>query len=323
MKLQTDFLEVLKIEGTALLTAAERLKGARLEPILALLLERSESGGKVFCIGIGKSGKIAQKIAATLSSTGTPSFFVHATEALHGDLGGVTPDDTVLALSFSGNTEEVIRLLPFFASKTVPVIGIGGNAQSALAKGCTHWIDASVETEACPLNLAPTSSTTLALAIGDAIAVSLMKARGTSIEDFARNHPSGSLGRRLSLTVSDVMKTEALPIVPETANMAHVVEASTLAKLGAVLVSQDGKKLHGLITDGDIRRALKLGPAFFQLTASECMTKTPTTVLSGQLAVEALQLMENRPSQLSVLPVVDNESNIVGILRIHDLVQSL
>lgn len=323
MALQSDFLEVLKIEATTILKAAERLKDTDLGPILKLLLDRSLQGGKVFCIGIGKSGKIAQKIAATLSSTGTPSFFVHATEALHGDLGGVTTNDTVLAFSFSGTTEEVLRLLPFFASKGVPVIGIGGNAKSALAKNCTHWIDASVETEACPLNLAPTSSTTLALAIGDAIAVALMKARGTTMEDFARNHPSGSLGRRLSLTVGDVMKRENLPIVPETANMAHVVEVSTLAKLGAVLVSRDGKSLLGLITDGDIRRTLKMGPAFFQLTAQECMTHSPITVQTQQLAVEALHLMENRPSQLSVLPVVDQNSQIAGVLRIHDLVQAL
>ena len=156
MALQSDFLEVLKIEANTILAAAERLRASDLEPILRLLLDRSEKGGKVFCIGIGKSGKIAQKIAATLSSTGTPSFFVHATEALHGDLGGVTQNDTVLAFSFSGSTEEVIRLLPFFATKAVPVVGVGGNAKSALAKSCTHWIDASVETEACPLNLAPT-----------------------------------------------------------------------------------------------------------------------------------------------------------------------
>jgi arabinose-5-phosphate isomerase len=323
-----EFYRVLKLESSAIDACADRLENnpalrKSVEAALHLILQHSITGGRVIVLGIGKSGKIAAKIAATLASTGTPALYLHPTEALHGDLGVVAKNDVAIAISYTGNTEELIELLPFFEKREVPVIGIGGNSASKLARKCAHWIDASVAEEACTHNLAPTTSTTLALAIGDAIAITLMKTRGFTAEDFAKNHPGGSLGRRLQLLVRDLMHDlKTAPVVKETATTDEVLQLSTDRKLGAVLVCE-GQKLIGIITDGDIRRALKHKEKFFSFTARDIMTKSPITVGHQLLAYDALRIMEERESQISVLPVIDELGHAVGILRIHDLVQTL
>jgi arabinose-5-phosphate isomerase len=324
-----EFCQVLTDEATALQKAVERYQANptladAIEQSIQTILARTQAGGKVILLGIGKSGKVASKIAATLSSTGTPAVFVHPTEALHGDLGVVTPHDVVMAFSYTGNTEELLEILPFFEQKNIPIIGIGGNPKSKLAQRSRFFIDASVEKEACPHNLAPTTSTTLALAIGDAFSVSLLNARGFTPEDFARNHPGGSLGKRLHLTVKDLMHAypDQCPVVAPSATMDEVLELSTRKKLGGVLVADAGKLL-GIITDGDIRRALKHREKFFTLSAPEVMTQNPITVVENLLAYQALQIMENRESQISVLPVIGEKLEIKGLLRIHDLFSNL
>jgi arabinose-5-phosphate isomerase len=249
------------------------------------------------------------------------AIFIHPTEGLHGDLGLVTAKDAVLALSYTGNTEELISLLPSLKALGVPVIGVGGNSRSKLATSANAWIDASVEQEACPHNLAPTSSTTLALAIGDAIAVTLMKLREFGAENFAQNHPGGSIGKKLNLCVGDVMhRGEDIPRVGPGASMDEVVVVSTQKKLGAVLVVE-GERLEGIITDGDLRRALKHREKFFELEARDVMTAKPVTAHPEMKATQALELMENRPSQISVLPVTDGTGRWKGLLRLHDLVR--
>lgn len=324
-----EFCQVLVNESAALQAAATRFSNstelsAPIDQAIQTILDRTQLGGKIILLGVGKSGKVASKIAATLSSTGTPAIFVHPTEALHGDLGVVTPNDVVMAFSYTGNTEELLEILPFFAHKKIPIIGIGGNPQSKMAALSTFWIDASIEKEACPHNLAPTTSTTLALAIGDALAVSILQARGFSSEDFARNHPGGSLGKRLQLTVKDLMHSfpDHCPSVKPDATMDEVLELSTRKKLGAVLVEQN-HALLGIITDGDIRRALNYREKFFTLSAKDVMTKNPITVSETLLAYDALRIMEDRESQISVLPVVSEKLEIKGLLRIHDLFSNL
>lgn len=318
---------MLRLEAQAIETALSRFENnpndqKQLNGAVTLILDQSQKGGKVLVLGIGKSGKIGAKLAATFSSTGTEAHFIHPTEALHGDLGVVSSKDVVLAISYTGNTEELLRLLPYFEKRQTPVIALTGNAQSKLAEKSQWVLNASVTEEACAHNLAPTSSTTLCLAMGDAIAMALMKARGFTVDDFAKNHPGGSLGRRLQLSVADLMHPiPKAPTVAATSAMEEILNLSTERKLGAVLVCE-GKKLAGIITDGDIRRALSLKEKFFTLTASAIMTKTPITVFGESLAYDALRLMEERESQISVLPVVDQNGDALGLLRIHDLVQT-
>jgi arabinose-5-phosphate isomerase len=321
-----EVTRVLLLEGQAILACAERLK----DPGIAKSIQKAvqamqtslEQGGKIVVTGLGKSGKIGQKIAATLCSTGSLAVFLHPTEGLHGDLGVVRPQDSVLILSYTGNTEEVVRLLPSLKALGVTRIGLGGNSHSKLAMGCDAWVDASVEQEACPLNSAPTTSTTLALALGDAIAVALMQLRGFGAEDFAQNHPGGSLGKKLNFRVQDLMhQGDDVPCVTAQAGMEEVVVISTRKKLGAVLVV-DGKRLLGIITDGDIRRALQHREKFFDLKAEEVMTRNPTAALPEMMALAALRLMEDRPSQISILPVIDSNGNWKGLIRLHDLVRS-
>jgi arabinose-5-phosphate isomerase len=314
------------MEATAISDCAERMTrepaASQFKKAIELFQRSLEQGGKIVVTGVGKSGKIGQKIAATLSSTGSLAIFLHPTEGLHGDLGVVTPRDAVLALSYTGNTEELIRLLPSLKSLRVPLIGLGGNSQSQLAQHSDAWLDAQVQQEACPHNLAPTTSTTLALALGDAIAVTLMQLRGFDERAFAQFHPGGSLGRRLNLKVSDIMHAgEAVAVVTLAASIEDVILLSTQKKMGAVLVA-DGKKLQGIITDGDIRRALQHREKFFALKAAEVMTKNPISARAEMLAYDALQLMENRPSQISVLPVVNEAGEWLGVLRLHDIVRS-
>jgi arabinose-5-phosphate isomerase len=322
-----EFCRVLRLESEAILEALNRFETRSdhklaIDSTLSIILENTRKNGKVLVMGLGKSGKIASKISATLSSTGTPSVYVPPTEALHGDLGVVGPHDVVIAISYTGNTEEMVALLPFFEKRGSPVIAMTGNPDSKLAKLSRIVIDCSVKEEACAHNLAPTSSTTLTLAIGDALAVALMEARGFTAEDFAKNHPGGSLGRRLQLLARDLMHAiPSAPCVSESAGMEEVIDLSTEKKLGAVLVCQDAK-LMGIITDGDLRRALRMKEKFFTLKASEIMTRSPITVTESTLAYDALRLMEERESQISVLPVVDALGNALGLLRIHDLVQT-
>jgi arabinose-5-phosphate isomerase len=314
---------VLELEGKAILNCAERLKGdggTSFRKAIELFQGALDRGGKIVVTGVGKSGKIAQKIAATLSSTGSLAIFLHPTEGLHGDLGVITRNDAVLALSYTGNTDELLRLLPSLQGMHVPIVGLCGNSHSQLAQKCDAWIDGYVEQEACPHNLAPTTSTTLALALGDAIAVALMQLRGFDAKSFAQYHPGGALGRRLNLTVADLMKKgDQIGCLPAHASMDEVVVTSTQKKLGAVLVV-DGPKMLGIITDGDIRRALQHREKFFTLKASDIMTRSPVSTSPETMAHEALQLMENRPSQISVLPVIDGKGNWVGVIRLHDLV---
>jgi arabinose-5-phosphate isomerase len=327
-----EVTRVLRMEGQAILRCADKLERpqgpadeAAREAIRGalILMQRSlESGGKIVVTGVGKSGKVGQKIAATLCSTGSLAIFLHPTEGLHGDLGVLSSKDVVLLFSYTGNTEELVRLMPSIRGKGVPVIGVGGNGQSRLAQSCDAWIDGFVEQEACPHNLAPTSSTTLALALGDALAMALMQLRGFDAEAFAHNHPGGSLGRRLSLRVSDVMhKGEAVPTVTSLASMDEVVVAATQRPLGGVLVVE-GPRLLGIVTEGDLRRALKHREKFFDLKAHEVMTASPITVSPDMMASDALRLMEDRPKQISLLPVVDEQGHWRGIVRVHDLISS-
>lgn len=322
-----EVTRVLQLEGQAILDCAERLKNQSnsaksLEKAVELFQRSLEQGGKIIVTGVGKSGKIGQKIAATLSSTGSLSVFLHPTEGIHGDLGMIQPQDSVFVLSYTGNTEEIMRLLPSLKMRGVSVVALCGNSNSKLATSCDAWIDGGVEQEACPFDSAPTTSTTLALALGDAVAMTLMQLRGFDAEAFARNHPGGSIGRKFNLKVEDLMhQGEFVPCVGPEASMDEVVIASTQKKLGAVLVVQE-MQLLGLITDGDLRRALRHRERFFDMKASEVMTSGPITAAPEMMAQAALQLMENRSSQISVLPVVDSLGNWKGLIRLHDLVRS-
>ena len=330
--IEQEFRDVLKLEGEALLDCSSRYQDpARVESLqraIELLRSALDSGGKIVVTGVGKSGKVGQKIAATLSSTGSLAVFLHPTEGLHGDLGLARKGDVVLALSYTGNTDELARLIPSLKGIGIPVIGIGGNPKSRIAEQCTVWLDAHVDHEACPHNLAPTTSTTLAQAIGDALAVILMKVRGFNADAFARNHPGGSLGNRLHLTVREVMHTGSeLPKLGPEAGMDEVISVSTRHKLGAVVIC-DGPRLLGLITDGDIRRALAHREKFFKFRASEVMTSDPVTAVPEMMAKDALELMENRSSQIGVLPVIESgdssagSKTVVGLVRLHDLLRS-
>jgi arabinose-5-phosphate isomerase len=323
----SEVKRVMKMEGDAILKCVDRLDQPEMkksiETTLQLFQTALEQGGKIVVTGLGKSGKIAQKIVATMCSTGSLAVFLHPTEGLHGDIGLVSKNDIVLALSYTGNTDELVKLMPSLKSLGVKVVGVGGNAQSRIAELCDVWIDASVDQEACPHNLAPTTSTTLALAIGDALAIALMQLRGFDATAFAMNHPGGALGRRLTLKVADLMhQGDAVPLTTADSPVEEVLMILTKKRLGAVLVV-DGKKLLGIITEGDIRRALQHREKFFSMKAKEVMTAKPVTVGSGEMAKAALDLMENRPHQIYILPVVSPTGEWEGIIRLHDLVKSL
>src|SRR6267378_1352654 len=308
-----QFAELLRHEAAAINSTAERLEPEQVKRAVDLLVGCL---GKVVLTGIGKSGFIARKIAATLTSTGTRAVFLHASDALHGDLGILDKADVVLLVSNSGETDEVIAMLPYLKHRTVPLIAIVGNLTSTIAGNADVVLDASVDKETCPFNLAPTASTTVALAL------MVMQIKGLTLEDFALNHPAGRLGKRLSLKVSDLMHSgERNPIVSPVTSWLEVVSSITRGGLGAVNVLNDGEILAGIITDGDLRRAIqKSKPAELKnLFAEAFMTCNPVTVMPDDLAYSALQLMENRPSQISVLPVVDSEKRCVGLLRLHDL----
>ena len=278
--------------------------------------------GRVVVTGMGKSGHVARKIAATLASTGTPAFFVHPGEASHGDLGMILPQDVVLALSNSGETDEVLFILPVIKRQGIPLIAITGNAHSSLADQAEVHLDASIAAEACPLGLAPTASTTAALVMGDALAIALLEARGFTSEDFARSHPAGSLGRRLLLHISDVMHTgEGIPAVPPNATLTQALMEMTRKHLGMTAVIDANRHLLGVFTDGDLRRALDDdGVDLRGASVAELMTRGPKTIGADKLAIEAAQLMEKH--QIHALLVVNDEQQVVGALNIHDLLRA-
>ena len=317
----SQFSQFLTHEAATIEFAARRLQPDLVERAVKLLVE---CRGKLILTGIGKSGFIARKIAATLTSTGTRAVFLHPSDALHGDLGIVDSSDVVVLLSNSGETDEMLAMLPYLKHRAVPLISIVGNVNSTLARNAEVVLDASVDKETCPFNLAPTASTTVALAIGHALALTVMQIKQLTPEDFALNHPAGRLGKRLTLKVGDLMRSGVdNPVVSPSASWLEVVTAISRGGLGAVNVVDGEGKMAGIITDGDLRRAIQRSkPAELEnLNAELFMTSKPVTVRPNELAYTALQLMENRPSQISVLPVVDEELRSVGLLRLHDLVR--
>ena len=311
-------VELLKLEAAAIEQSAQRLEASVVEKTVEIL---ENCAGKIVVLGIGKSGIIAQKIAQTLTSTGTIAVFVHPSDALHGSLGIIQTGDVVIALSNSGETDEILLLLPAIKARKICLISILGNPDSSLGRQSDIVLDASVDKEACPLNLAPTCSTTVALAIGDALAMTLMEAKNLTAEDFAANHPAGRLGKRLTLKVADLMHKS--PNINPNAGWLEVVRAISKFSLGAVNVVDENNRLIGIVTDGDLRRTIeKTAPEdFANLTAEQMMTANPTVAAPEMLAYAALQTMENRPSQISVLPVVEDKK-CVGLLRLHDIVRS-
>ena len=281
--------------------------------------------GRVVVSGMGKSGIIGKKIAATLASTGTPAFFLHPAEGIHGDLGKVTSHDIVLAISNSGETNEVIGLLPTLKRIGTPIIAMTGRAKSTLAQNADVFLDVAVAKEACPLGLAPTASTTATLAMGDALAIALLSARNFTPEDFALYHPGGALGRKLLLTVENVMHGGSdLPAVTPDKTVKEALFSITAQGLGAVLVVESlaSMKLVGLLTDGDIRRSLEKGHDFLDKPVAGLMTRQPRTITKHRLAAQALNFMEkNKPRPITVLPVVDSEFRAIGIIHLTDLLR--
>jgi len=306
--------EVIELEAEALQTLARRIDGQFAEACRLILA----CHGRVIVIGMGKSGHIGGKIAATLASTGTPAFFVHPGEASHGDLGMITPPDVVLAISNSGETEEILTLLPIIKRMGVKLIGLTGKLESSLARQSDAVLYAGVEKEACPHNLAPTASTTAALAVGDALAVALLKSRGFTPEDFARAHPADSLGRRLLLYVGDVMHTgAAIPKVTEDASLREALLEMTGKGLGMTGVLDRDGRLVGIFTDGDLRRVLNRGVDVYRAAIAEVMTRNPKTTRADRLAAETVQLM--RSLKINGLFVVDEDNRVLGALNMHDL----
>lgn len=280
-----------------------------------------DCNGKIAVIGMGKSGHIGNKIAATLASTGTPAFFVHPGEASHGDLGMITKNDVALALSNSGETSEVLTILPIIKRLGVPLISITGNPQSTLATTSDAHVNASTEKEACPLGLAPTSSTTAALVMGDALAIALLEARGFTEEDFALSHPGGSLGRRLLLHVDDIMHTEDdIPMVLETDFVSRALLEMTEKKLGMTAVMNSENKMSGIFTDGDLRRMLEKSIDVHNTEIKHVMTIGGATIKPHQLAVEAVQLMQSK--NINALLVTDENNTLVGAINMHDLLRA-
>ena len=276
--------------------------------------------GKVVLIGMGKSGHIAKKIASTLASTGTPAFYLHPAEAGHGDLGMISHDDVVIMISYSGESDEIISLLPGIKRMNVPIISMTGNANSLIASSSDFHLDISVDNEACPNNLAPTSSTTATLVMGDAIAVSLMSLNNFTSDDFAMSHPSGSLGRRLLTLVSSIMKSgEDIPKVTKEMLLIDSLLVMSEKALGMVLIAEN-EKLVGIFTDGDLRRALESNVDFQKLTIQDVMTKDCKSIEPQEPALIAMQLMEKY--SLNSLPVVDSSNNIVGAINMHTLIQA-
>lgn len=312
--------EVMETEARAVLAAAQRLDHQFLRAVECILAK----AGKVVVTGIGKSGRIGEKLAATFSSTGTPAVFLHPVEAAHGDLGIYSPGDPTILISKSGATAELLRLVPILRERESPLIGILGNVSSPLSKQVDVVLDASVQAEADPHNLTPSASTSVALALGDALAIALMLARKFRLEDFARNHPAGQLGRNLRMSVGEVMKVKDQIAWAEVEDpIKKAIIAMTERPMGAACVISHDGKLAGLLTDGDVRRALQVHDEIRGLRVGDAMTGSPVTICPDATLHDALQVMENRPSQISVLPVVDPATGrCLGLLRLHDIYQA-
>lgn len=311
--------EVLAVEAAAIQALSSRINGQFTIAVNMIL----ECKGRVVVTGMGKSGLIGKKIAATLASTGTPSFFLHPAEGIHGDLGMVTAHDIALAISNSGETAEIISILPTLKRIGVPVISMCGRNNSTLVNNSEVFLDISVEKEACPLGLAPTASTTATLAMGDALAVALLSSRKFQPEDFALFHPGGSLGRKLLLTVENVMHDgEDNPVVAPDKTVKEALFTITAKGLGVTSIIDREGKLLGILTDGDIRRGLEKGHDFLDKPVETIMTKNPRTITTDKLAAHALNIMEkNKPRPITVLPVVDSEKRAIGMLHITDLLR--
>lgn len=311
--------DVLRMEAEAILELVPRVD-ANFAAAISLILE---CPGRTVITGMGKSGIVGRKMAATFASTGTPSFYLHPAEGIHGDLGMVTADDVVIALSNSGETGEVLNILPSLRRIGAKIIAMVGNANSTLAKNSDVVLDVGVEKEACPLGLAPTSSTTAALAYGDAIALALLQKRNFTASQFAVFHPGGSLGRKLLLTVGNIMhKGDENPLVSADTTVQEALFVITDKGLGAVSVVDESGRMLGVLTDGDIRRGLSKGVDFLQRSVADLMTKAPKYITADKLAAQALHLMEsNQPKPITVLPVVDEDMVVVGLLHMTDLVR--
>lgn len=305
--------EVFEIESKAILNLSNLITEDFERTINAVF----EAKGKFIISGMGKSGIIGKKIAATLASTGTPSFFLHPGEAYHGDLGMIEKDDVVLLISNSGETDEVLKLIPFLKSQNNITISMSGNPLSTLAKNTNYHLNIAVEKEACPLQLAPTSSTTATLVMGDAISVALMKLRNFKDKDFAQFHPGGSLGRRLLTTIESVMKKEELPVCNEKSCIKDIIHIITDGKCGLVVVIKD-ENIQGVITDGDIRRAMEKDEEnFFSLTANDIMSVSPKLINKNEKLINASDLISD--SKVNSLLVVDDKNKFVGIVQVYDL----
>lgn len=308
---------VLQIEAAAIIALESRIDAA----FVAACRLIQGCPGRVVVTGMGKSGHIGDKIASTLASTGTPAFFLHAAEASHGDIGMITGHDVVLALSNSGETAELIAILPVLKRLGVGLIALTGRPQSTLARAADVTIDVSVSLEACPLNLAPTASTTATLAMGDALAVALLEARGFTEEDFARSHPGGSLGRRLLLHVDDVMRTgDQLPVVLETTSLHDGLVEMSRKGLGMTTILDASRVLLGVFTDGDLRRILGQPLDLQTATMGSLMNRQPRSIRPRMLAAEAVHIMET--SRITALPVIDDTNVLVGALNVHDLLRA-
>ena len=309
--------KVLKTEAEAVLALLQKLDNG-FEKAVQIIFD---SKGRVIVTGMGKSGLVGKKIAATLSSTGTPSFFMHPAEASHGDLGMVTADDVIIAISNSGETDEIVCLIPFLKRFNVHLISMTGNPASTLAMTADVNLDISVREEACPLGIVPTASTTATLAMGDALAVSLLTKRGFKEEDFAFFHPRGSLGKKLFITVKDLMHDgDSLPIISPSASLTEAVIEISSKRLGTTVIADNDRSLLGVITDGDVRRGLeKWGKSFFDMKAGEVMTRNPKAIAAEELAAKALGIMERH--SITSLVVAGEENRVIGVIHLHDILK--
>ncbi len=309
--------ETFHIESEALTKAAERLDKNFLDAIELIVSTK----GKLIITGVGKSGLVGAKMAATFASTGTSSFFLHPTEALHGDLGMISKEDTLLAISSSGESEELTKILPHIKRFDIPLIGLTGNEDSSLGRYADVFLDISVEREACPLGVAPTTSTTLTMALGDALAVTLMKKRGFKKEDFASFHPGGSLGKKLFIKIKDLMRTKDLPVANDHITLKDAVVTMSEGKLGTVLLTDKEERLCALLTDGDLRRALMQKDFSMDHLAIAYASKNPKSYHDTELlASDALEIIEN--DRIQLLPITTEENRIIGVLHIHDLINA-
>lgn len=310
-------LRTISMEQEAIASLSSRIGESFIQACDILL----NCQGRVVVIGMGKSGHIANKIAATLASTGTPAFFVHPAEAGHGDFGMITSEDVVIAISNSGSSQEIITLLPLLKRLGVPLISLSGNAASPLAEAADVNLDVSVTSEACPLNLAPTSSTTVTLVMGDALAVALLESRGFTAEDFAFSHPSGALGRKLLLRVMDIMHADSeVPQVNGHSKLTEALAEMTSKGFGMTTVINAQKQLEGIFTDGDLRRCVDSGIDIHNAKIADVMTRKPRTIHKEALAAEALNVMESH--KITALVVEDNEQRPIGVLHMHDLLRA-